>query len=134
MIDLTPDYSEKVLHIALRDSRGKNDDNLLVYNPTKVYSKINEISEGMYEEFFKSGIEATVIPIRTRQGPGEFVGGLVKQFNIDVPTWTVGGIASSVKITREQMKKIIQDLRNNPRKYFASEEEKEFGGRKFVVA
>jgi|SRR3989344_427194 len=134
-IDLTPSYDSKVLHVGLRNPTkrvGKNKDNGLVYNPVQVYSKLNTTSEGMYEDFFKTGSEVTIFPVRTEQGPGELVKMLAKDFGVEY-CMVVGGVAAPFRATPEQAVRLIEDLRQNPQKYFVSEEKKEFGGQRFLA-
>ncbi len=133
-MDLTPDYEPKVLHVGLRNPTKrvrKNDENGLVYNPIQVYSKLNIISERMYEDFFKTESEVVIFPVRTEQGPGELVKILAKDFGIEYYT-TVGGVAAPFRATPEQAARIIEDLRENSKKYFDSEEKKEFSGQRFL--
>ncbi|MBI2499780.1 hypothetical protein HYV88_06050 [Candidatus Woesearchaeota archaeon] len=134
-IDLTPDYKAKVLHIGLINPTKKvrkKDKNGLVYHPVHVYSKLNTLSEWIYEEFFKAGSEAVIFPLRTEQGPGELVKMLLRDFGVEYSLF-VGGIVAPFRATPEQAKRIIEDLRENPQRYFASEEKKEFCDQRFFV-
>ncbi len=135
MIDLTPDYNEKELYIGIRELINEKDNgNILVYNLKKVYSKINEISEYMYESFLeKAKNNFTTISVITEQGPGELVKRLVKDFDLHYFTWGVGGITAECTANKEQMKAIIQELQGNSKKYYASEEKKIFGNKTYII-
>ena len=130
MINLTADYTPKILHVGISNPRTvakKDSSNGLVYDPTKVYSKINTTSEIMYENFFNSGSEIVILPVRTEQGPGELVKILEKDFGIDYSTW-IGGIIAEFTATPEQAQRIIKAIKSNPKRYFASQEKKDFAG------
>ena len=132
-IDLTPNYKAKILHVALRDQFKpvkRNLNNGLVYEPKEVYSGVNMLSERMYKDLFIAKSKVTVLSLRTEQGPGELVKKLSEEFGVVYSTF-VGGIAAPFRATPEQAKRLIEDLRNNPQKYFVSEEKKEFGGMRF---
>ena len=134
MVDLTPNYSEKILHIGLRNPSkriGNDEENGLIYNPTCIYSKKNELSERIYEDFFAAGSEVIVFPVRTEQGPVELVKMLTKDFNV-YHNLLIGGIVALFRATPEQAVRIMQDLKENPKRYFVSEEKKIFGDKTYV--
>ena len=125
-IDLTPDYNEKTLHVAV-SFKGRKEDRGIVYLPQAVYSKINKTSEMMYEDFFKRGGEFGLVPVLTHQGAGELAKTLEERFGVRKNMW-VGGIIAPFDATLEQAREIIRDLKENPQDYYASPEEVEFGG------
>ena len=130
-IDLTPDYNEKTLHVAV-SFKGRKRDRGVVYLPQAVYSKINETSERMYEDFFKRGGEFGLVPVVTHQGAAELAKTLEERFGVRRSMW-VGGIIAPFDATLEQAKKIIKDLKENPQNYYVSPEEAEFGGQRFAI-
>lgn len=131
-IDLTPDYSEKTLHVAVALQGRKNLERGVVYLPQLVYSKINETSEHLYEDFFKRKGEFSLVAVKTHQGAGELAKTLEDKFGVELSIY-VGGIIAPFKATIEQARAIIKDLRDNPQKYYASPEEAEFGEQRFVI-
>ena len=132
VIDLTPNYNEKTLHVVVALQGGENKDRGLVYFPEVVYSKINTTSEDLYEGFFKRGGEFNLVPVVTHQGAGELAKTLEKKFGVENAI-LVGGMIAPFDATREQAKAIIEDLKANPQDYCASLEEAEFGGERVVV-
>jgi len=119
-----PNYSEKTLHVALTLNKGKNRDRDrgLVYLPQAVYANIHPSSERIYQGFFKREGEFRLVPIVTRQGPGEFGITLEKKFGVNVSI-SIGGVIASFDATPTQARTIIEELRDNPRKYYHSKEE-----------
>lgn len=124
MLNISPDYNPKILHVGIDPSR--ETDNGIIYRPEKVYSKLNRLSEKIYEEFFTDGNEVVVFPIRTEQGPGELVKMLEKEFGIKNGMY-IGGVVAPFTATSEQARVIIKELRKNPKKYFVSGEKEKFG-------
>ncbi len=120
------DYTEKTLQLAIRNF-GEDKGRGLVYNPRQIYSKLNELSEHFYEEFFQPG-DFSIVSIRTRQGPGELAKILEREFGVE-SNFGIGGILAQINSTYEQAKKILDDLIANPKKYYESEEEKLFFGK-----
>jgi len=93
--------------------------------------KKNELSERIYEDFFAAGSEVIVFPVRTEQGPVELVKMLTKDFNV-YHNLLIGGIVALFRATPEQAVRIMQDLKENPERYFVSEEKKIFGDKTYV--
>ena len=125
-------YEPNVLHVALRDLEdrvfsqkeieyGARDSNGLVYNPELVFSKIHRTSERMYADLFKKGQQVVVVPLETEQSPRELVKTLNSEFGVDY-CMAVDGITAKFTATPEQAKRIIDELTNNPKKYFVSPE------------
>ncbi len=118
------DYSPKILHIGFsnpREEKASLNENCLIYRPKDVYAKINLISERIYEDFFREGNKTTILPLRTEKGPGELVRMLEGDFGVRCFT-IIGGIIAPFRATSEQMFRIMQDLEENPQKYFSSTE------------
>jgi len=128
------DYTPKTLHVAIRNldeitiaKKDEEIENGLIYNPELVFSKINDTSEMMYNEFFKKEGSYILVPIETEQGPGELGNVFSDKYGSRV-TWCVGGITAPFIIDNEKAKLLLNDLKENPAQFFNSQDKKIYAG------
>lgn len=127
------DYNKKSLQVVIKDLRGREKDskgfprdNGLIYDPRKVFAKINDYAETIFGEFFEQGGIYRVAPVVTEAGPGELAKEFEKQFSIE-NIMCIGGIVAPFRATDDQAKTLPEELARNPERFYKSAEKVMFG-------
>ncbi len=133
MFSSMSDYNKKTLQIAIKDLRGRETDseghprdNGLIYDPRKVFAKINDSAETIFEEFFEQGGVYRVVPVVTEQEPGELVKEFGENFGIENSMY-ICGIVALFRATDEQAKTLLEKLEKSPGQFSNSAEKVMFG-------
>lgn len=92
------DFSLKTVLIAVStiEKNGKYEG--IIYNPTKVFAKINARSEDHYKEFFHLEQKFKLISLETEMGPGELRNELGGKGFCD-GHYSIGGIIALITTT-----------------------------------
>jgi hypothetical protein len=130
MISSMLDYDEEVLQLAIKNLQGKEKDsegfqinNGLIYNPKKLFAKIDNYTEKISRDFFEQGGIYEIIPIVTEKKPGEVVQALRKDFGVDpYPFFCITETSAPFRTTEKQAKSLLEGLTKNPERYRASQE------------
>jgi hypothetical protein len=126
------DHSIKTVHIAVQTICIKNQAFShagLIYVPAQVFSKVNEVAETHYAEFFEAGKGFCGLCLSTEMGPGELVGVFEKRFGVDT-SLIIGGMLAEFTINESDLTSFWDELINRPRQFSKSKEKRNSVGRR----
>lgn len=123
------DHAKKSLHIAIKTKGFKLDGKMLfgglIYDPSKVFNKLNELSEREFVEFFQAGAICNHTVLVTEMGPGELLNRLEEKFGIS-RALHIGGIIAPFSVREDRCDELWLSITKGRRAYMSSQEKKIF--------
>ncbi|MFQ5531268.1 MAG: hypothetical protein ACE5ES_01490 [Candidatus Nanoarchaeia archaeon] len=111
-------FEDKIIEVAFSLKGRKKDRGVVIDTESINYDFNPDEGRLLYDKFLERG-DYESVRIRTRQGPGELAENLAGKFNI-TRSICIYGMIASLNATLPEARRVLEDLRNNPKDYYVS--------------